>query len=156
MTVRIADDTVELSGLAKMQKLLNARLPTARIGILGSSGRSGKGATNAEVGAAHEFGTSRVPQRSFLRMPLELMMNQALEKSRAFDDDVMKLVVRTGSVLPWMQKIAVVAKDVVLGAFATAGYGRWQAWSKGYSNRTGNILVDTQQLRNSITEEVKQ
>lgn len=154
MPAKFGQDTVELEGLAKMQKLLKGRLPTARVGILSSTARSGGGPTNAEVGAAHEFGTSRLPQRSFLRMPVELMLQKALEKSRAFDDDVMRRVVREGSVRLWMQKIAVVAKDVVLGAFATGGYGRWKAWSKGYSNNTGNILVDTQQLRNSITEDV--
>jgi phage gpG-like protein len=153
MPAKFADDTVDVSGLGKMQKLLKQKLPVARVGILSGTARS-DGPTNADVGAAHEFGTSRLPQRSFLRMPLELKLNEFLGKTTAFNDDVLKSVMRSGSLKLWVQKIATVAKNVVLGAFDTAGYGRWAAWKPGYENNTGNVLVNTQQLRNSITEDV--
>lgn len=142
----------------------------ARVGILGQSTareavqvqsltgnfKSSAEPTNAEVGAAHEFGTSKLPKRSFLKMPLELKLNGALEKSKAFTDDVVKKVIASGSIKSWMQLVAKVGEAVVLDAFKTGGFGNWKAWSKGYSNKTGSLLVDTQQLRNSITSDVKE
>ncbi len=52
-----------------------------------------------------------------------------------------------------MKRIAIVALDVVLGAFATGGYGKWKP-SNMEHKKVHMTLVETQQLRNSVTEEV--
>lgn len=150
------DDTIEFNddNLEKLQRILGNKLPTAQVGILGGSSRS-DGLTNAEVGAAHEFGTSRLPQRSFLRMPLIDKLNNELDKSGAFTDDVLKEVLKSGSAIAWMTKIAAVGESVVLQAFSSGGFGKWVPHASGYENNTGQILVDTTQLRNSITSRVK-
>lgn len=127
-----------------------------RVGILGStSSRSGEN-SNATIGAVHEFGTSSVPRRSFLVDPMKDQLASYIEASGAFKEDVLKEVIATSSFVPWMKKIAIIAETVVIDAFRTAGFGKWVAWrNPNYQNNTGQLLVDTQQLRNSITTDVK-
>lgn len=146
--------TVDMDLLEKLLKTFKKKMPVCRVGILGASGR-GDGPTNAEVGAAHEFGTARLPKRSFLIMPLRDNLVGELEKSQAFSEDVMKEVIKKGTIKPWMEKITKVAEGIVIGAFSTAGYGKWRQWKNGYENSTGTLLIDTQQLRNSISSDVK-
>lgn len=152
----MTDVEINTKGLDKLLKALKAKPPVARIGILGDSGaREGGGKTNAEIGAVHEFGTSRHPVRSFLRLPLTTLLDKELAKAGAFDKDVLAQVVAQGTVVPWLKKVAVVGEGIVLGAFDTGGYGTWIPSYGGEGNpRTGLTLVDTQQLRNSITSEV--
>lgn len=150
-------NTTALDGLLRA---LRQKLPVVRVGILGStasrtSGEKSNGPNNAEVGAAHEFGTSKMPQRSFLRVPLNDNLNTAVSLAGGYDDDTLKEVIKLGSIKPWLEKIAKVAEGVVLDAFNTAGFGKWKPWSTGYSNTTGTLLVDTTQLRDSITSDVK-
>jgi len=154
----VADDTLKLDvkGLDQLLKALKANPPNARVGILGSTNpRSGKSPSNATVGAAHEFGTSKMPQRSFLRIPIADNLANQMQASGAFDKDVLKAVIKSGTVLPWIKKVTMIAEQIVLEAFATSGYGKWAPWKKGYTSKTGQILVDTNQLRDSITSEVK-
>lgn len=159
----MSDDTVTLNvaGLDKLIKALKKQPPSARVGILGdknSRTAKGKHSSNAEVGAVHEFGAPArgIPSRSFLRIPLTDNLQKYMEKENALDKDVLADVVRQGSVVPWLQKIAVLAEKIVADAFSSGGFGKWPAWkTPGYTNNTGQILVDTQQLRNSITSEVK-
>lgn len=158
MSKNDAIDTFEVKGLDQLLKALKAEPPKARVGILGSSSRTangGKAPTNAMVGACHEFGTANIPQRSFLRMPITENLNKELEATGALDKDIMKQVVESGTIVPWLTKVAIVAKNIVLDAFDTGGFGKWASWSNpNYQNNTGKILVDTQQLRNSIEHEV--
>lgn len=155
-----AIETFEIKGLEQLIKALKAQPPKAKLGILGSSARTAngkKGPSNAMIGAAHEFGTTTIEQRSFLRMPLTEELNAELERAGAFDERVMKDVIKQGSVIPWLTKIAIVAKNIVLDAFDTGGFGKWPAWKNpNYENNTGKLLVDTQQLRNSIEYEVSE
>lgn len=153
------DVTLEVHGLDQILKALKGQKPTCRIGVLGGkSSREGGGPTNAEIGAAHEYGApSRgLPVRSFLRVPISDRLQKDLEKSGALTEAEFKEVVRTGSVLPWLKKVAVLAEGIVRGAFDTGGYGAWKAWKDpNYTNNAGQILVDTTQLRDSITSEVR-
>jgi phage gpG-like protein len=152
--------TVNIKGLDQILKALKAKPPVCRIGILGSTNaRQGKsGVTNATVGAVHEFGAPgrNIPQRSFLRVPLTDNLEKYLEQAGAFDKDVLAEVIKQGSVIPWMKKVAATAKQIVGEAFDTGGFGRWPAWKDpNYTNEGGQLLVDTQSLRDSITTEVK-
>ncbi len=168
-------NTKNLDGLLKAMK---QNMHRARVGILGgktvrnqlpkqatwksvdaTSGKKPKGkfegGTNASIGALHEFGGAKMPQRSFLRVPIAEHLQKELESSGAFDKDTLIQVVKDGWFVPWLEKIAIIAEKIVGEAFDTGGFGKWPKWSQGYTNNTGQILVDTQQLRNSITSEVK-
>lgn len=151
-------DTVSLKNkaLKDLVKAFKGPLPIAKVGILQSKNpRKGPGPSNAEIGAAHEFGTQSLPIRSFLRMPLTTQLNQALESSGAYTREALAQVAEEKSILPWVEKLAVIAEGVVQEAFSTNGFGKWSPWkTPNYTNNTGQILVDTQQLRNSISSEV--
>lgn len=135
-------------------KALTGKLPQIRIGVLGSSGRTEGGLTNAEVGAFHEFGTVNLPVRSFLRMPLTDHLDEYLEKSGAFDPNTIKEVIKQKSIAPYMEKIAITAERVVADAFATSGFGAWPSSNMEYK-KVHATLIESGQLRDAITSEVK-
>lgn len=160
----MADVELKIDGIEKLLKALkSSRLPRARIGILGESGQrvvsseqpAEAPVTNAQVGAFHEFGTSKTPVRSFLRVPLMQHLNERLEKSKAFDKKAVRAVMAAGSLVPWMQKVCVIAEGIVQEAFDTGGFGEWPP-SEMDGKKVKQTLVETQQLRNSITSEVKE
>lgn len=154
-------DTVEIktAGLDQLLKALKAAPPSARVGILADRtmrSNTHLGETNAGVGASAEFGSEHSPMRSFLRVPITDNLQNKMDESGALDEGVLKEVIRIGTVLPWLKKVAVLAEGIVAEAFETGGFGEWPAWrNPDYRNNTGMLLVDTQQLRNSISSEVK-
>lgn len=149
--------TIKTLGLDQLLKALKAKPPVARVGILGDKNARNDKTTNAAVGAAHEYGTVHLPQRSFLRVPLTDNLGKAIEDSGQLNKEVMAEVLKVGSVVPWLKKVAVLAEGIVQGAFDSRGYGKWQGYkNQNYENNTGLMLVDTQQLRRSITSEVKE
>jgi phage gpG-like protein len=153
------DVILQTKGLDQLIKALKSNLPKARVGVLGAKAirtNGNIGSTNASVGAVHEFGLDGMAQRSFLRVPISDMLQKKMEAAGAFDKDVLNEVVKSGSVLPWVKKMAILAEQIVHEAFETGGFGKWPAWkTPGYTNDHGRILEDTGQLRDSITSEVK-
>lgn len=155
MSDEISFNTKRLDALIKA---FGGDLPKVRVGVLGDSSHriGGEGPTNAEVGASHEFGTSKMPVRSFLRVPISENLMKYLEKGMMLDKKELELVVQSSSILAWVAKIGITAERIVQDAFSSGGFGKWPSWkTPGYQNNTGQLLVDTQQLRNSITSEVK-
>lgn len=152
----MAESYLKMQGLENILKALKAKPPIARVGVLGNSNaREGKVNSNAQVGAAHEFGTTSLPMRSFLRVPITEQMQNALDESGAFTKKSLKEVIETKSMLPWVQKIAVLAEGIVLEAFDTGGFGKWRPSDMSHK-KVKQTLVESQQLRNSITSEVKE
>lgn len=153
------DDTVYLNtkGLDGLVKAMKENLSRARVGVLGAKTlRKSPGDTNAGIGAIHEFGSSKMPQRSFLRVPISDNLQKRMESSGALDKDVLKDVIKQGTFIPWLKKMAVLAEQIVAEAFETQGFGKWPAWrTPGYKNEHNRILDDTGQLKDSITSEVK-
>lgn len=152
------NETIHIRGLDQLLKALKEKAPQIRVGILGDKNarKEGKGSSNAEIGAAHEYGTSTLPQRSFLRVPIQENLDKEMEKSNLFTPDTFAEVIKGGTVIPWAEKVGICAEACVADAFATGGNGKWAAWkTPGYENNTGDILVDTKQLRDSITSDVK-
>lgn len=152
----MGDVDLKLDGLQKILKALKRKPPVAKVGILGDRNRA-DGISNATVGAAHEFGTSKIPMRSFLRIPLTENLNKKLVSTNLLNKDSLNEVIKKKSVVPWLEKIAIIAEGIVAEGFDTAGFGKWaplkpETMSK---KKVKQILVETQQLRNSITSEVK-
>jgi len=151
-----SDETTVLLDTKDLDRLIRAvagNTASIRIGVL-DTGRS-DGKTNAIVGMAHEFGTAKMPRRSFLQDPLTNEFPKYVEQSGVFDEDLVKKVIATGSIKSWLEAIAKEAKRCVLDAFKTSGFGRWAPWSKNYRSATGLILNDTEQLKDSIDTEVR-
>ncbi len=152
------DTTLEIKGLDKLLKAIKARPPIAQIGVMGSKdSRPEDGESNASIGARHEYGDDAMPMRSFLRVPLSDNLNKKLQTEGMFDKEMLKAVIKTGSVIPWLQKVMVVAEGIVQEAFETGGFGKWPPWSSPYyTNGNMRLLDDTGQLRNSITTRIKE
>lgn len=157
----MADDAVKLNTrpLDKLIKALKGDMPMARVGVLGDKDARSKGnaTSNATIGAKHEFGdpAENLPMRSFLRVPISENMQPALDNSQAFDKDAAKKVIETGSIVEWVKKLGVLAEGIVADAFATGGFGKWKP-SNMENKKNQQTLVETQQLRNSITSDVKE
>lgn len=148
------NDELNHKGLDRLIKAFSGDMPVAQVGILGNNSARKDGGSNVEIGAKHELGLDGMPQRSWLRVPLMDHLLQFMEKGGAFTDDVLKAVIAEGSIVAWTRKVGITAEAVVAEGFATGGFGKWAAWRGGYKSRTGNILVDSQQLRNSVSSRV--
>lgn len=151
-------DTIEWNdkGLTNLLKALSGEAPVGRVGILGTkAGRNTQNAeTNASIGAKHEFGQEGMPIRSFLRAPITDNLQKGLEDAGAFDEAALKQVAAEKTLLPFVKKICLVAEGIVADAFATGGFGKWKPSDMRFK-KNHQTLVETQQLRNSITSEVK-
>lgn len=139
--------------LQKMLKTLKD-VPHVKVGILGDKNarRDGK-ETNASIGAKHEFGEDGLPMRSFLRVPITQHMQSYLEESGLFDKKSTEKILASGDLTSFVAKIGIVAENIVADAFDTGGFGRWQPSNMKFKTNA-QTLVETQQLRNSISSEV--
>lgn len=151
------DVQLNMKGLEDLLKAMKGKLPFARVGILGDKDTREKGdaPSNATIGARHEFGTETLPIRSFLRMPLTEQMQKYLDDSGAFTREAFAKVLKDRSLTEWVKKIGIVGEAVIADAFNTGGFGKW-APSDMTRKKNHQTLVETQQLRNSITSEVKE
>lgn len=151
----MSEDTTELStdGLKKLLAALK-RPPQIRVGILGQAPRKDGGLNNATIGAFHEFGTTKTPVRSFLRLPISALIDKKLKEADVLDKDTAAEMVKQGSAMLLSQKIATVAEGIVAEAFDSGGFGIWPP-SNMTRKKNHMTLVESQQLRNSITSEVK-
>jgi phage gpG-like protein len=160
---RFDDDTINVTGLDQLCKALKKKPPVTRVGIIGDknerSAEEGEKAapTNSEIGAAHEYGSPKhnLPQRSFLRVPLIDHLQERMEKKGAVGEAEMKEVLKSGTIVPWMKKIGILAEEIIQDAFQTGGFGKWKQ-SDMTRKKVKMTLVETQQLRDSITSEVKE
>lgn len=143
-------DEIDLRKLDQLIKALK-KSPRLKVGILGDS-------RNATVGAVHEFGAPgrNIPQRSFLRVPIADHLEDAMTESGIFDNpDTLNTVLKEGTMHKWVEKVGILSMGVIDDAFETSGDGKWPEWKDpNYHNEGGALLVDTGQLRRSITYEV--
>ncbi len=149
-------DTIEFKdmGLKNLIKMMKGPLPMAKVGILGDKTKRSDGAlSNAEIGAKHEFGDDGMPVRSFLRIPISENLQSYLDKSGALDKTVFEKAIKSGNFEEFIGKVGVVAETIVLDAFDSRGFGRWKESNMKFK-KVKQTLVETQQLRNSITSEV--
>ena len=138
----------------------------ARVGVLGQKNSRDSGEKgNADIGLAHEMGvlSRNLPRRSFLEMPLTLKMP---EYAATFGASLMKAI-DSGNLKPAFISLGIQGEQGVQAACASGGFGVWPALKlstlyrkhpKGFSRFTkehnDQILIDTGQLRRSITSDV--
>lgn len=149
--------TVNLKGLEDLRKQLGNEYVT-RVGVLGGkvSRHDGGPMTNADIGVVHEFGSesANIPARSFLRMPVE---THGKEITKAMGGAMVKKAVESGNIKQVYQILGVVAERIVDDAFATGGFGQWPVLQQSTIDKKGSsaILIDTAELRRSISSDVK-
>lgn len=148
------DSYFNIRGLDDLELALGSE-PIGRIGVLGGkSAREGE-LSNAEIGAIHETGAGNNPVRSWLAMPLTLKFNEYLENAKLFDKAAIAEIIKTKSVLGLTRRVLIVAETIVQDAFDSGGFGEWPP--SDMSRKTNHqTLVETQQLRNSVTSEANE
>ena len=165
--------TLDLTGLDAVAGEIESVLSSAlKVGILPEHNARDDGDTNAVVGLKNEFGwgpseTSpeqesvrgrshmewgRIPQRSFLRVPLIEHLGRKINESESVIKEAVEGRLSVG--LP--EIIGSVATQTIQDAFDTAGFGKWQANDPDTAKWKGSDrpLIDTNQLRDSIAFEV--
>lgn len=165
---------VDMTGLKNLLAGINERY-VVRVGILGSKatedhqrkttgaraaggghslGKSKSPITNAEVGLGHEKGikSQNLPRRSWLQDPLENHLPNYFEKigSQAIADILVSQPKQA------YLELGLICEQIILKGFETDGYGKWKPLKAATIAAKGSsrILVDTAQLKKSITSEV--
>lgn len=102
-----------------------------------------------DVGASHEYGIG-VPLRSFLRMPFDVEKKIISDE---IDKQFEKVFVSGRKVEKALGLVGVVARNVVLRAFKTGGFGQWKENAPITKELKGSskILIDDGILRGAIT-----
>lgn len=143
-------------GIENLQKALTEKL-NAKVGVLGGKNARGDSTTNALVGAVHEFGQpdKNIPSRSFLRFPIEHEKDIITKSLLKRKQQIEKAIV-AGSFEIAYKLLGIAGEGAVQRAFATGGFGQWMPLQPQTIRRKGNgtVLVDSAQLRNSISSEV--
>ena len=148
-TVRL--DTTRLDSL---QKFLKKKYAT-KVGVLGGSPAREEGVlTNADLGVIHEYGstTAKIPARSWLRMPLTFHMPKVY---KTVGQQLLNAVTPS-NVVATFAGLGVRAEAIIQRAFASQGFGNWQANAKSTIAQKGSSspLIDTGEFRKSITSAV--
>lgn len=150
------DETVEFKtkGLDQLIRSMKGNIPVVKVGILAetNSRKNGEG-SNASIGVKHEFGMEGLPERSFLRVPLAEHMQDYLNSAEMLDRATVAQIIQEGSLERWLTKVGFIAENIISDAFSTGGFGKWKPSNMAYK-KVHLTLVETQQLRNSITSEV--
>ncbi len=149
------DDDFNTDGLDALIKAMKDP-PVASVGVLGDKDGRSDDNSNATIGAKHEFGdpAANLPIRSWLRMPIIDHLSEYLMKSDAFKPMVLKVILKTASIKIWVEKIGITAEAAIADAFDTGGFNKWRPSIMKFK-KNHQTLVETQQLRNSVTSVVK-
>jgi hypothetical protein len=144
-----------LKGLEQLQKNLKTNL-VAKVGVFGDDNNRGDGLTNSEVGAAHEFGvlSDGIPRRSFLRDPIQLKRKRLLKEAQGI---IKANIVKEDGAQKIFELIGIMGEAIVQEAFETGGFGAWEPLSDKTiaKKKSESILIDTSQLRGSITSKAE-
>lgn len=144
---------------AQLSNMEKAKTMVVKVGLPAEESASSKAYTNdgagpaptvLEVGVWHEYGTQNIPQRSFLRGPLNAKSGE-LEKVL---EQQFNLVLEKGmEVEKALGRVGLAARNISVGAFRTKGYGVWKDISQATKEAKGSsgVLIDTGLLRSSIT-----
>ena len=110
--------------------------------------------TNADIGLKMEKGSKaeRIPARSWLVNPLEDHLKEYFEK---IGQDAIDLII-SQKIYKNYVNLGAICEQIIQKGFETGGYGKWKALSAFTIANKGSsqILVDTGQLRNSVTSTV--
>lgn len=111
------------------------------------------GASIMQVGGMHEYGTEKMPARSFLRMPFEL---KASEVNAFIQAEFKKVIDGSSTAEKALGRIGVYTTNISKEAFRTNGFGQWADLSpitKAIKEAAGKTtpMIWSGLLRNSIT-----
>ena len=153
MTVKTTINTTKLDILIQKSK----EKYLAKVGVINGGGyKDEKGnITVAGYGYINEFGsiTRNIPARSFIRVPLIMnIRGEILKHKKIFE----RLLFNKQNLIMAYNRLGILAKSIILRAFATSFDGQWAPNSpvtiaKKHSSKP---LIDTGRLRKSIDYQV--
>lgn len=156
MTIKNVKLSYNIKGLEQLNVNLKQQL-AVKVGVLGAkTNRTDGKTTNASIGALHEFGSfsNNLPARSWLKMPLEYKQEQIISKAaQVISNDILK----QNGITMIFGKVGAICEAAIFEAFETGGFGQWQSLTVNtVRTKNGNdkILIDTAQLKNSVSSEV--
>ncbi len=110
--------------------------------------------TNADIGAAHEFGVKsrNLPRRSWLKEPLTDHLSEYFK--RIGPEAITNAIVN--QIESSYVELGIVCEQIILKGFENGGYGKWKALKASTIKAKGSstILVDSAQLKKSVTSVV--
>ncbi len=118
----VKGDFTELNKL--ISSIPNAEDYIVQVGVLEAKAYPDSDLNTAEVGAKHEFGSPKenIPQRSFLREPLEDKQEQIVNVAGKYTLEF----IRQNKTKELLEKIGIEAVGIVNEAFLTGGFGKWK------------------------------
>lgn len=122
------------------------------VGIMGGkNNRKDGGVSNADVGFVHEFGTAKIPKRSFLRMPLFLKSDEIMESVKGAGY-LKKL--GAGNMRAVLSDLGIACEGAIGEAFDSAGFGSWppNAYSTILRKAKGSLMVRRQKAAEDMFE----
>lgn len=123
----MAKVNANIDELTKLTRMLKEDYKV-RVGIIGDKGTAEhdtkSGLTNAQIGAFHEFGTEKMPQRSFLLMPLQEKLSEEIPKMKKY---IFKQFFDKKAPKQFYMTLGSKALDIIEEAFNTNGFGEWKA-----------------------------
>lgn len=114
----------------------------------------GDGTSVVQVGSYHEYGTAKIPMRSFLRVPFTVK-GAAIVKALAIAyQDMFEKGIPAETQL---EKVGAFLQNISREAFSNSGFGSWKALKAGTikAKKSSATLIDTGTLKGSITYEVR-
>ncbi len=157
-------NTRGLDALKKSIAKIDRDRSIVKVGLLGKNGakRRGESITNPELGIVHEFGTSRIPARPFLRPAIqknaakyEQLLAAALKKAIAGEMDYARGLGLIGQVAAADVKNYVTQGEPIPPPNAPATLRRKEALTRRGSKGSARTLVDTGRMVGAITYAVE-
>lgn len=146
-SVRVKDN-----GLDRRLKELKGIGGKVAIGVLGSTAGKSHGATTLyDVAAANEFGTSSIPERSFLRDTIDANRAKVVAFCAKQGAEVVRGKISNATAL---ERIGAFVQGLIQARIA-AGIAPANKQSTIDAKGSSKPLIDSGQLRSSITFEVR-
>jgi len=146
----------KIDGLERIRKNLEQTKLVAKLGIFGDKGKRDDETvqTNADIGAFLEFGTKKMPRRSFLLDPLTIKGKELTKKTEQIID---RYIDEENGIEKILELVGIYGESIVQEAFETGGFGAWEPIKEATANRKGSsqILIDSSQLRRSVISKVE-
>lgn len=146
-----------MEGLEELENFLKKYKLSIKVGILSADVQREGEINNPTLGLIHELGSesANIQPNSFLIKPIQDKLYDHMKQNKLFPDQLFTKLLLSGDLPEELgEKIGAIAVGVVREAFMTNGFGEWST-KQGPNKKTGQILVDSGELRDSISYEVK-